>query len=157
MAIDLHKMDNNLLLTEITLGSLTTSTWNMLGETSFSFSRPMGTRILKFMEANMGLEIEGEDPKDVMIEISRVLVDEFGFCSNIEILEQSDGGYELKVKGCLKRDFCDVIAQAGVEKLFICPVLNSTQAALRRLGHKYKEDLEKWEEGNGTIITLKPL
>jgi hypothetical protein len=46
---------------------------------------------------------------------------------------------------------------AGVEKPFICPILNACQAALRRMGYKMREDVEKWADGKGSIITFKEI
>ena len=56
MATDEQKKENRLRLTSAALLSLASSTWNMLGDTAFSFSGPMGTQVLGLMEKEMGLD-----------------------------------------------------------------------------------------------------
>jgi hypothetical protein len=153
MATEEKKKENRLRLTNMALLSLASSTWDTLGESSFAFSGAMGNHILEIMEKEMGLEIAGEDPMDVMTEIGRIFVDEFGFCSDIEINNDSDN-YQVKVKNCVNRAFTDKLMAAGVEKPFICPIMNACQAALRRMDFKMREEVEKWVDGKGSIITF---
>jgi len=109
---------------------------------------------LHIMEQEMALEIGGETPADVLMEISRIFVDEFGFAGDIEVVVVSDDEFQLKVHTCVNRKFTDMLMEAGVEKPFVCPVLNACQAALRRMGYKMHEKVEKWSEGKGSIITF---
>lgn len=154
MATEEVKKQNQIRLSNMTLLSLAAGTWNTLGESSFAFSGPMGENILNTMEKEMGLEIEGEDPEHVMMEISRIFVDEFGFASDIEVVQESEGVYKIKVKNCINRGLTDKLVEAGVEKPFICPIMNATTAALRRMGYRLRENVEKWEDGKGSIITF---
>lgn len=155
MALDEQKKENRLRLTNLALLSLASSTWNMLGDTAFAFSGPMGSQILNIMEKEMGLEIAGEDPKNVMMEIARIFVDEFGFAGEIEVIQKDEGNFEVRVRNCVNRAFTDKLTAAGVEKPFICPILNAMQASLRRMGFKMHENVEKWVDGKGSIITFK--
>lgn len=157
MATDEQKKQNQLRLTNLALLSLASGTWDTLGESAFAFSGPMGNHILEVMEKEMGLEIAGEDPADVMMEISRIFVDEFGFASDIDVEVQGDDQYAVKVRNCVNRRFTDKLMDAGVEKPFICPIMNACNAALRRMGYKAHEDVEKWSEENGSIITFKAI
>ena len=154
MATEEKKKENRLRLTNMALLSLASGTWDTLGESVFAFSGPMGDRILHIMEQEMGLEIGGETPADVLMEISRIFVDEFGFAGDIEVVIVSDDEFQLKVHTCVNRKFTDMLMDAGVEKPFVCPVLNACQAALRRMGYKMHEKVEKWSEGKGSIITF---
>lgn len=154
MANDEQKINNRLRLTDMTLLSLSTSVWDMLGETSFVFGGDMGSKILSMMEKEMGLEIAGETPKDVLMEVSRIFVDEFGFASNIDIEVHSDNEFEVKVKNCINRTFCDKLMEASVEKPFVCPVMNACSAALNRMDFKMHSNVEKWAEEKGSIITF---
>jgi hypothetical protein len=154
MATEDQKKENRLRLTNMALLSLASSTWDTLGESAFAFSGPMGNHVLEIMEKEMGLEIAGENPENVMTEISRIFVDEFGFCADIDVDTDGDT-YTVKVKQCINRAFTDKLMAAGVEKPFICPIMNACQAALRRMGYKMHEDVEKWPEGKGSIITFK--
>jgi hypothetical protein len=155
MASEEQKKDNRLRLTNMTLLSLASSTWDTLGESAFAYSGAMGHHILEIMEKEMGLEVAGEDPQDVMMEIGRIFVDEFGFAGDIDVVDQGDGKFEVKVKNCVNRKFTDRLMAAGVEKPFICPIMNACQAALRRMDFKAHEKVEKWVDGNGSIITFE--
>lgn len=155
MASEEQKKQNQLRLSNLALLSLATSTWNTLGESSFAFSGGMGNAILKVMEKEMGLEIAGESPEDVMMEIGRIFVDEFGFAGDIDVCASGEDQYEVRVKNCINRNFTDRLMDAGVEKPFVCPIMNACQAALRRMDFKAHENVEKWEEGKGSIISFK--
>ncbi len=157
MATEEQKKNNQLRLGNLTLLSLASSTWDTLGESAFAFSGPMGDHILEVMETEMGLEIAGESPEDVMMEISRIFVDEFGFAGDIDVEAQGEDQFQMKVKNCVNRSFTDRLLDAGVEKPFVCPIMNACQAALRRMDFKAHETVEKWAEANGSIITFKLL
>ncbi|MCA9935200.1 MAG: hypothetical protein KC415_14800 [Anaerolineales bacterium] len=155
MATEEQKKVNQYRLMSMALTGLASGVWNTLGESSFAFSGPMGNEILHIMEKEMGLEVAGEDPQDVMTEIGRIFVDEFGFAGDITVEEVGAEHYELRVKNCINRRYTDQLLEAGVEKPFICPILNACQASLRRMGFKMHENVEKWVEGNGSVITFK--
>jgi hypothetical protein len=155
MATEDQKKENRLRLTNLALLSLASSTWDTLGESAFAFSGPMGNHILEVMEKEMGLEIAGETPHDVMMEISRIFVDEFGFAGDIDVEADGDNQFQVKVRNCINRRFTDRLMDAGVEKPFVCPIMNACQAALRRMEFKAHETVEKWADGNGSIITFE--
>jgi hypothetical protein len=146
---------NQLRLSNLALSSLASAVWETMGESSFSFSGLMGDETLKIMEKEMGLVISGKSPKEVIKEITRIFVDEFGYASDIEVLGDEEGVITLKVHQCANRHFTDKLLEAGVEKPFICPIMTSCQAGLRRMGFKMHENVEKWHEGGGSIITFE--
>jgi hypothetical protein len=155
MATEEQKKQNQIRLSNMALLSLASGAWDTLGESAFAFSGPMGTHVLEVMEKEMGLEIAGEDVQDIMMEISRIFVDEFGFASDIEVLELGPEHYQLKVRNCVNRNFTDKLMAAGVEKPFICPILNACNAAMRRMGYKYHSEVSKWVDGKGSFIEFK--
>lgn len=154
MATDEQKKQNQLLLSQMTLGVLALESWNMLGESVFSLSGMMGETILTVFEKHMGLEIAGETPQDVLMEIGRIFVDEFGFCGDIEVESSDDDKFVVKVKNCINFSFSEQLQAGGLEKMFICPVMNSCQAALRRIGVKTHEKIDPWAASRGSIITF---
>ncbi len=155
MASEEVKRANQYRLATMALTSLAAGVWDTLGDSAFAFSGQMGRQVLGIMEKEMGLEIAGEEPEDVLSEISRIFVDEFGFASDISVERKSPELLELKVHNCINRHYTDELAAVGVEKPFICPIMNATQAALRRMDIKASVDVRKWPEGNGSIITFK--
>ncbi|MGA9396857.1 MAG: hypothetical protein WBV22_01245 [Anaerolineaceae bacterium] len=154
MATEEVKKQNVLRLTSMALASLAAGVWDTLGETSFALTNSMGEEILKMFEKEMGLEIAGETPENVIKEIGRIFVDEFGFAKEISIAGSSADKIELRVRNCINVPFTDRLAAAGVEKPFICPIMNATAAALSRMGFKMRNDVTKWPDGKGSIITF---
>lgn len=157
MASEEVKRANQYRLATMALTGLAAGVWDTLGDSAFAFSGPMGRQLLGIMEKEMGLEIAGEEPDDVLSEISRIFVDEFGFASDISVERKSPELLELKVHNCINHRYTDELAAAGVEKPFICPIMNATQAALRRMNVKASADVRRWPEGNGSIITFKSI
>lgn len=154
MATEEIKKQNQLRLTNMALATLASAVWETLGDSSLSFSGLIGGQVLKIMEKEMGLEIAGESPKAVLTEIARIFVDEFGFAEDISVEGDEKVGLTMKVHNCANRKFTDILEASGVEKPFICPIMNASQAGLRRMGYKMREDVKKWADGGGSIITF---
>jgi len=114
----------------------------------------MGNELIHMFEKEMGLEIAGETPEDVIQEIARIFVDEFGFASNIEVVNGGSDKIQIKVTKCINRKLTDKLMEEGVETPFICPIMNATFAALSRMGFRMHHEVVKWKEGDGSIITL---
>ena len=154
MATEEKKKQNMMRLANLTLFGVTAGVWDFVGESSFALTGKIGDEILKMMEKEMGLEIAGEKHIDIITEISRLFVDEYGFADDIEV-DEKDGSIIMKVSKCLNRNLTNKLAAAGVEKPFICPIMNAALAALKRLNVKARSDIEKCVEGKGSIITLE--
>ncbi len=154
MATEEQKKQNQIRLANLALLSLAAGSWDILGKGVNAFSGPMGDEILKVMEKEMGLEVAGEDPETVMTEISRIFVDEYGFATDISVEVKDDEHFQLKVRNCVNRNFTDKLMAAGVEKPFICPIMNACRSALKRMGYKVHENVEQWKEGKGSIINF---
>lgn len=155
MATDEQKRQSQVRLSNLALLSLASGVWDILGKGVNAFSGSMGDAILDVIEKEMGIEVAGEDPEAVMREVSRIFVDEYGFASDIEVVVQDQENFQLRVRNCVNRSFTDQLMQAGVEKPFICPIMNSCRSALRRIGYKMHEDIEQWKEGKGSIISFR--
>lgn len=154
MATEEKKKENRARLSNLALLSIAAGAWDVLGKGVNALGGPMGDSVLQVMEKEMGLELAGEDPEAVLMEVSRIFIDEFGFASDIEVKALDDEHFQLKVKNCVNRKFTDKLMEAGVEKPFICPIMNASRSALKRMGYKVHEEVEKWEEGKGSIITF---
>jgi len=154
MATEEQKKRNMLRLARLTLYGLTTGIWDLIGEGSTGLSHVIGDEILPVMEKEMGLEVAGENPVDVLTELARVLVDEFGFAQDIEV-SGDDDKITVKVKGCAQRKLADDLTAFGIAHLFSCPILCVGDVVLDRLGVKAMGSIARWEEGKGSIITYE--
>ena len=156
MATEEAKKDNRLRLASMYIVGLTGAIWDFVGDSALALRPQMGERMLQMLEKEMGLEIAGETPQDVMMEITRLFSDEFGFCGETE-METNGNTIVMKIKDSRDKVYAQAVAKAGVEKYFLSPILNSGLVALQRMGIKAQGDVELWEAGNGVIITIKML
>ena len=111
--------------------------WDLFGESALATTNTVGEGMLEILEKSMGLEIEGEDPQDVLTEIGRLFVDEYGIALNFDIQKKGDT-VELDVQNCVLMQVEKDLVSAGIEP-FVCPYLNIATAAMRhRMGMKTK-------------------
>ena len=155
MATDMEKKENKLRLTDLALTGLAKGVWDFVGETAFALAPAMGEDILKVLEKEMGLEIQGEKPEDVLNEIARLFVDEFGCAESIDVSAEGDSTFKVQVNSCIDRQKTQKMKEAGVTKPFTCPIMNACLAALKRMDIKAHEDLETSPEGNCLITYEK--
>ena len=152
MATEERKKLNQLRLLEMIVAGLTTSVWDMVGDSAYVFSRSIGESILQVMEKEMGLEIAAEPSGgDVGTEINRIFVDEFGLAESIELT--ADGNTATsRVKNYAGYQMFKKLMDAGVEQPFTDPIMCTGQAVLHRMGMKVRVRAEVWEEGKGMLI-----
>jgi hypothetical protein len=153
MATEEEKKQNMLRLARLSLFGLTAGVWDLLGEGALGLSHQIGGEILPVLEKEMGLEIAGEDPTQVLQEIGRIMVDEFGFAKTVEVSGDGDR-LVMKVNTCANRKLTDNLEAAGITHPFICPFMCVSNAVFDRMGIKVMSKVEKWHEGDGSIITF---
>ncbi len=154
MATEEQKKKNILRLARLSLLGVSAGVWDLLGEGALGLSHQIGSLLLPVLEKEMGLEIAGETPEQVMQEVGRLMVDEFGFAADVDVTRDGDE-ITMKVHTCSNRRFTDQLMESGVTKPFICPFLCVGDAVLDRMGEKARGTVAKWEEGNGSIITYE--
>ena len=152
MATEEQKKANMFRLTKLVVHGLTTGIWDLLGDGATGLSRQIGHQILPVLEKEMGLELSGDSLLDIANEVGRLAMDEFGIAENVDASGDNDK-ITLKVKNCILRGLSDDILAAGVGQSFSCPFLCVGNAILDRKGIKAMSNIEKWEEGKGSIIT----
>lgn len=155
MATDMEKKENKLRLTNLALTGLAKGVWDFVGETAFALSPAIGEDILQVLEKEMGLEIQGEKPEDVLNEIARLFVDEFGSAESIEVNVEGENTFKVQVHSCIDRDRTQKLKEEGVTKPFTCPIMNACLAALKRMDIRVHTDIETSPEGNCLITYEK--
>lgn len=153
MATEEQKKINKLRLTQIVLTGLASGIWDILGEGAMGLTHQIGAGILPVMEKEMGLEIVGETPADVLQEIGRLMVDEFGFAQNVEVIDNGDT-LDMKISKCINAGLTGEMKKAGVGKpSFICPYMALSDAALDKMGTKAISQMQKNEKTE--VITFE--
>ncbi len=110
-----------------------------MGETAFAMTPVIGENVLKSLENELGLKIQGQKPEEAVSEIIRLFVDEFGTIKNYECHGEYDQKITVKVQSCILREFSAGLLKAGVTRPFVCPLANACQAALKRLKFKVSQ------------------
>ncbi|NPA06395.1 MAG: hypothetical protein GXO54_03220 [Chloroflexi bacterium] len=115
-------------LVTILLYGLEKGLWDMLGEASFAVTNTVGREMLRVMQ-EAGLQLDQEDPGELVAEIGRRFVADMAIAESFDI-EKENSTVALRVHKCLLMDVEKKLLDQGI-KPFMCPFLNIAMAALR--------------------------
>ncbi|MCA9920878.1 MAG: hypothetical protein KC419_03400 [Anaerolineales bacterium] len=149
MATEEQKKERLLKVMNVAMYGLIEGLWDLFGESSFATVHSISDKILGMMEKEAGLELAGEDPEDIIMEVSRLLTDEFGTMSSGE--PTIDGNkVSIACQDCFLRQATGWLEKDGVQP-FACIPMNVTAAAMRqRLGTKHRVLGRDWDEASQT-------
>jgi len=121
--------------------------YELFGDSALATVDTIGEDILEDMEHELGLEIAGEDPKDILTEIERLMVDEYGLCKSAELV-MDDGEIDLICEGCLMWKATRDLQEEGIPPYTCVPMMMASAALHKRLGKKAKfvgieQDMDK--------------
>ena len=74
MATEEAKKKNMMRLMTLMIGGMAKALYDLFGETAFATMTEVGKSLLTIMEDEMGLEIDSENPKDVIMEVGRIFI-----------------------------------------------------------------------------------
>lgn len=135
MATEEEKKRNLARMNAMIIYGLEKGLWDLFGEGALAVTNTVGEGMLEVMEKEMGLEIAGEDPQDILTEIGRLFVDEFDIARKFDMTLKDDA-VDFAVEGCVLMRVEEDLVKSGI-KPFVCPFLNIAAAAMRkRLGLK---------------------
>ncbi|XOF34819.1 MAG: hypothetical protein ACL93V_05900 [Candidatus Electrothrix sp. YB6] len=153
MASEEQKKKNLMRLMNLMIAGMAKALYDLFGDTAFATMSEVGRTTLEIMEQEMGLEVEGEDPKDVLMEIGRIFADEMGFIESFST-EQEGNNLSLIVHHCQGWNLTQSILKTGIEIPFTCPIMNVCQAALIRMGKPAQKSISPLPETHGSTITF---
>ena len=150
MATEAEKSQRLLKVFNISLYGLINGLWDLFGESSFATVNAVGDKILSTMEKESGLEIQGENPKDILLEVTRLLSDEIGTMKSGKVTMTEDGLVSIACEQCFLREATAWLEADGVQP-FACVPMNISAAAMRkRLGTKHRVLGRKWDPATQT-------
>jgi hypothetical protein len=150
MATDAEKQERLLKVFNISLYGLINGLWDLFGESSFATVNAVGDKILSTMERESGLEIQGEDPQAILLEVTRLLADEIGTMKSGKVTMMEDGKVTIACEKCFLREATAWLEADGVQP-FACVPMNISAAAMRkRLGTKHRVLGRKWDPASQT-------
>jgi hypothetical protein len=149
MATEDQKKQRLLKVFNIAIYGLIEGLWDLFGESSFATVQSVGDKILELLEKETGLEIEGEKPEDILLEIVRILADEIGTMSAGEVTVDGNK-VSMACQDCFLRDATMWLEEDGVQP-FACMPMNIAAAAMRKnLGTKHRVLGRNWNDENQT-------
>ena len=111
--------------------------YDLFGDAALATVDTIGEDILEEMEHELGLEIHGEDPQDLLTEIERLLVDEYGMLKHAKLVI-SDHHIDMICEGCLLWTATKDLQEQGVPPYTCVPMMMASAALHKRLGRKAK-------------------
>jgi hypothetical protein len=156
MATDQDKYANRARLWGMVVVAMTTGIWDMVEESSVTLSPLIGASLLSLLEKNAGLEIAGEKPEHMLVELGRILVDEFGYATEAKV-EGSDKSYKLTLVNAVGLPEFKALETKGITKAFSNPVYCTGVAAMARLGYKCRAKVDINLETKTQVTTFELL
>ncbi|MCK4944152.1 MAG: hypothetical protein KAS65_11265 [Candidatus Aminicenantes bacterium] len=153
MATEEEKKEKLVKVLSLLVASLAIGIYELLGDSAYALMKTVGEKILEIMQKEMGLEISGEDPDDVLNELLRIWVDEIGMFEDAKV-EATDNGWVITGNNCKGWNLTQMILKGGAKEPFTCPIMNSMSAALSKLGVKTHMKIEPVPSTKGTKFTL---
>ncbi len=133
--------------------SMTLGIWEMVEESATSLTPIIGAQLLGEIEKRLGLEIAGEKPQDLFVELGRIFVDELGFGSEVKV-ESVEKTILVTFKNAIGSPEFAMLKERGVEKLFSHPFLCTGIAALTKMGIKARGNVAVDKATNTQTITF---
>lgn len=121
--------------------------YELFGESALVTVDSIGKSLIEEMEQEMGLEIEGVDPQDILIEIERLLVDEYGLVRDVDIQIRGEQ-VEMTCENCLLWKATESLRAAGSPPYTCVPMTMGRMALRKRLGKRARfvsieQDMDK--------------
>ncbi len=149
MATEIQKKEKLEEIEGITVYGLATGMWELFGKSCFATSITIGDLLLARMEKESGLEIQGESPAHILVELVRLFSDKSDLIKSGKATLEGDRILFACEKCAFSRS-TNELEKAGVQP-FYCPVFNILSAAMRaRMGKKNRFVSRKWDEATQT-------
>ena len=156
MATEQEKIAHRARMWGLTTVGMTLGIWEMVEESATSLTPIIGAQLIGEIEKQLGLEIAGEKPQDLFVELGRIFVDEYGFGSEVKV-ESADKTTHVTFQHAAGSPEFAMLKERGVEKLFSHPFLCAGIAALARMGIKARGSVEVNKAAISQTITFELL
>jgi hypothetical protein len=135
MANEEQKKARLLMLSNSLISGYGKGLYDLFGDSALATVSTIGESTIKEMENEMGLEIHGENPQDILSELGRILVDEYGLARSMKFEIQ---GQDMNVvcQGCLLWPATKSILASGAPPFHCVPMMLAKVVIGKRLGKK---------------------
>ncbi|MBN1179074.1 MAG: hypothetical protein JXD18_07680 [Anaerolineae bacterium] len=111
--------------------------YDLFGDAALATVDTIGEDVLEEMEHSLGLEVQGENPQNILTEIERLLIDEYGMAKGARLAISGDT-INLMCEGCLLWQATQDLQAAAVPPYTCVPMMMASAALRKRLGQKAK-------------------
>lgn len=141
MATDMDKIAHRARLWGMITVAMTVGIWDMVEESSVALSPIIGSTLLELFEKQAGLELAGEKPENMLVELGRILVDEYGYGTEVKV-EVNEKSYKMIIYNAVGLPEFKALEVKGISKPFSNAVYCTGIAAMARLGYKCRARVE---------------
>lgn len=154
MATEMEKYANRARMWGLTVAGLTVGIWQLVEEASVSISPAVGEALLSMIEKQLGLELAGEKPEHMLVELCRIFVDEYGYCTEADVVA-GDKSFKVTLKNAIGTVEAQQLKAMGITKPFSNPFTCAALAALSRLGVKARGIMDIDVPNKTQTVTLE--
>ena len=113
--------------------------YDLFGDSALATVDTIGEDVLEEMEHELGLEIQGENPHDLLMEIERLLEDEYGLVKSAKLeMHPETDEIDMVCEGCLLWKATSDLQEEGIPPYTCVPMMMASAALHKRLGKKAK-------------------
>ena len=132
MATEEEKKKQLVKVLSLMVGGLAKGIYDLFEDSAYALMKSVGVEILDVMEKEMGLEISGEEPGDVLNELLRIWTDEIGMFEDAKVAESAEG-WTVTGNNCKGWNLTQRILASGVKEPFTCPIMPSPPPPISRI------------------------
>ncbi len=155
MATDEQKQKNLDHLTNDVITAFAKGLYDLFEDSALAVIRTVGSTLLTDMEQKMGLEIAGEKAQDILTEIGRLLVDEYGLSQDMTIAVDDDQ-INITVKNCRMWSIASNLGKEDIPPFTCVPMMMASAALYERAGTKSKfESIKQDEETKSCYVAFR--
>ena len=115
MATDMDKYAHRARMWGMVVVAMTQGIWDIVEESSVTLSPMIGESLLSLLEKSAGFELAGEKPEHMLVELGRILVDEFGYATEAKV-ESKDKTYTLILSNAVGLPEFKALEAKGITK-----------------------------------------
>lgn len=153
MGNEQKQLENRARLWGLTVTGLTMGIWGMVEESATSLAPGVGKQILEMVETQLGKKIDAAKPDEVLGQLGKVFVDEFGYASAVKV-ESADKQVKVSFTKAISAPEFGLLAERGVKKIFSHPFMSAGMAALGRMGARARWNVAVDPAGGNETITF---
>ena len=137
MATEEQKKGRQLRIFNDIIAAFAKGLYELFDDSALAMADTIGTELLVEMEQELGLEIAGEDPQEILTEVERLLVDEYGMSKDASMTIDGDK-IDMKIEKCIMWKATEDLLKNDVPPFTCVPMMMASASLHKRLGKKSK-------------------